>query len=66
MLVRLLVEPRRTWRHRPSMICDTALREVREIEAEEEKAGATPADILVQLTALNERLGRLESSRRES
>jgi hypothetical protein len=48
------------------MICDTALREVREIEAEEEKAGATPADILVQLTALNERLGRLESSRRES
>jgi voltage-gated potassium channel len=42
------------------------LREVREIEAEEEKAEATLADILAQLTALNERLDRLESTRRES
>lgn len=42
------------------------LREVREIEAEEERAEATLADILAQLTAVNERLDRLESSRRES
>ena len=42
------------------------LREVREIEAEEEKAEATLADILAQLKVLNERLARLESSRRES
>ena len=42
------------------------LREVREIEAEEEKAEATLSDILAQLTALNDRLDRLESSRRES
>ena len=41
------------------------LREVREIEAEEEKAEATLADILAQLTAINERLDRLESSGRE-
>jgi voltage-gated potassium channel len=41
------------------------LREVREIEAEEEKAEATLVDILTQLTALNARLDRLES-RRES
>ena len=40
------------------------LREVREIEAEEERAEATLADILVQLTVLNERLDRLESDRR--
>lgn len=36
------------------------LREVREIEAEEERAEATLADILEQLTALNARLERLE------
>jgi voltage-gated potassium channel len=42
------------------------LREVREIEAEEEKAEATLGDILAQLTLLNERLDRLESSRPES
>jgi voltage-gated potassium channel len=42
------------------------LREVREIEAEEERAEATLADILAQLTALNQRLDRLEASRRES
>jgi voltage-gated potassium channel len=41
------------------------LREVREIEAEEERAEATLADILAQLTALNERLDRLEASRHE-
>ena len=40
------------------------LREVREIEAEEEKAEATLADILEQLTALNARLDRLEQSGR--
>ncbi len=38
------------------------LREVREIEAEEEKAEAVLADILAQLTRLNERLDRLEST----
>lgn len=38
------------------------LREVREIEAEEERAEATLADILAQLVALNERLDRLEQS----
>jgi voltage-gated potassium channel len=42
------------------------LREVREIEAEEERAEATLVDILAQLTVLNERLARLESSRPES
>ncbi len=42
------------------------LREVREIEAEEEKAGAVLVDILTQLSRLNERLDRLESSRHES
>jgi voltage-gated potassium channel len=42
------------------------LREVREIEAEEERAEATLTDILAQLTALNERLDHLEASRRES
>jgi voltage-gated potassium channel Kch len=42
------------------------LREVREIEAEEERAEATMADILAQLTALNDRLDRLEASRREN
>jgi voltage-gated potassium channel len=42
------------------------LREVREIEAEEEKAEAVLADILAQLTRLNERLDHLESSRPES
>ena len=42
------------------------LRDVRKIEAEEEKTEATLADILEQVTALNERLDRLESSRRES
>jgi voltage-gated potassium channel len=42
------------------------LREVREIEAEEEKAEATLADILAQLTLLNERLDRLERRGRES
>jgi len=41
------------------------LREVREIEAEEERAEATLADILVQLTMLNERLDRLESDHPE-
>jgi voltage-gated potassium channel len=41
------------------------LREVREIEAEEEKAEATLADILEQLTALNERLDRIEQSSRD-
>jgi voltage-gated potassium channel len=39
------------------------LREVRQLEAEEEKAEATLADILEQLTALNARLDRLESNR---
>lgn len=39
------------------------LREVREIEAEEEKAEATLAEILTQLTVINERLDRLESGR---
>ena len=38
------------------------LREVREIEAEEEKAEATLAEILEQLTALNARLDRIEQS----
>lgn len=42
------------------------LREVGEIEAGEERAEATLVDILDQLTAINERLERLESSRRES
>jgi voltage-gated potassium channel len=42
------------------------LREVREIEAEEEKAEAVLVDILAQLTRINERLDRLETSRRES
>jgi voltage-gated potassium channel len=42
------------------------LRDVRKIEAEEERTEATLADILEQVTALNERLDRLESSRRES
>jgi voltage-gated potassium channel len=37
------------------------LREVREIEAEEERAEATLTDILEQLVAVNERLDRLES-----
>jgi voltage-gated potassium channel len=40
------------------------LREVREIEAEEERAEATMADILEQLTALNARLDRIEQSSR--
>jgi hypothetical protein len=40
------------------------LREVREIEAEEERAGATLADILVRLVAIDERLARLEQSDR--
>jgi voltage-gated potassium channel len=42
------------------------LREVRDIEAEEEKAEAVLVDILAQLTRLNQRLDRLESSRPES
>jgi voltage-gated potassium channel len=42
------------------------LREVREIEAEEERAEVLLVDILAQLTRLNERLDRLESSRPES
>jgi len=42
------------------------LREVREIEAEEEKAEVLLVDILAQLTQLNARLDRLESSRPES
>jgi voltage-gated potassium channel len=42
------------------------LREVREIEAEEEKAEVLLVDILAQLTQLNQRLDRLESSRPES
>ena len=42
------------------------LRDVRKIEAEEERTEATLADILAQVTALNARLDHLESSRRES
>jgi len=42
------------------------LREVREIEAEEERAEVLLVDILAQLTQLNARLDRLESSRPES
>jgi voltage-gated potassium channel len=42
------------------------LRDVRKIEAEEERTEATLADILAQVTALNERLDHLESSRRGS
>lgn len=42
------------------------LREVREIEAEEERAEATLADIVDRLAALNDRLDRLESSLRGS
>ena len=42
------------------------LREVREIEAEEEKSGAVLLEILARLGDLNERLDRLESSRHES
>lgn len=40
------------------------LREVREIEAEEERAEATLADILTRLVAIDERLDRLEQSGR--
>jgi voltage-gated potassium channel len=42
------------------------LREVREIEAEEERAEAVLVDILAQLTRINERLDHLETSRPES
>ena len=42
------------------------LREVREIEAEEERAEATLANILEQLTRLNQRLDRPEARPRES
>jgi voltage-gated potassium channel len=41
------------------------LRDVRKIEAEEERTEATLGAILQQVTALNERLDRLESSRPE-
>jgi voltage-gated potassium channel len=42
------------------------LRDVRKIEAEEERTEATLADILAQVTALHDRLDRLESTRRET
>ncbi|MGY2873438.1 voltage-gated potassium channel Kch [Marmoricola sp. URHA0025 HA25] len=41
------------------------LRDVRKIEAEEERTEASLAEILRELARLNERLDRLESSRRE-
>jgi voltage-gated potassium channel len=42
------------------------LRDVREIEAEEERTEATLAEVLRQLGRISERLDRLESSGRES